>query len=173
MSHSHLQLFIHACWQIVNEPLSHSDSGSRCDTSMLLDVCLDARMRLNAAQKKVLAFLTFSNLAVLCTYETSLAPLQHIQTGGHWLHSGGCQSFPHIMRSIAVCRALCSLPHGGPWNSTKMKWTCFSKGCGALGKHLDESPHLLGTFEAYQYCRCEQLVHTPCLDAHASFSVFL
>ena len=26
-------------------------------------------------------FLTISNLAVLCTYETSLAPLQHIQTG--------------------------------------------------------------------------------------------
>ena len=69
---------------------------------MLLDVCLDARMRLNAAKKKVLAFFTFSNLAVLCTYETSLAPLQHIQTGGHWLHSGGCQSFPHIMRHRCV-----------------------------------------------------------------------
>ena len=33
-----------------------------------------------AGRYKVLAFWTISNLAVLCTYETSLALLQHIQT---------------------------------------------------------------------------------------------
>ena len=35
--------------------------------------------RCRSVHQKVLAFLTFSNGAVLCTDETSPAPLQHIQ----------------------------------------------------------------------------------------------
>ena len=53
---------------------SHINGIERCGA------LIPRTLPVDSGALKVLAFWTISNLAVLCTYETRLALLQHIQT---------------------------------------------------------------------------------------------